>query len=124
MAAYGSALVARKRSEGGNDLLATVTWATIEDEDGRTGPLSDLELLMFFNLLIAAGSETTRNAIALGLAALIEHPDQWACCRPSPHSCRGRWRRSCAGRAPPSTTGGRPPVTWRSPDSGSGPETR
>ena len=32
---------------------------------------------MFFNLLIAAGSETTRNAIALGVAALIEHPEQW-----------------------------------------------
>jgi cytochrome P450 len=32
---------------------------------------------MFFNLLIAAGSETTRNAIALGMAALIENPEQW-----------------------------------------------
>jgi cytochrome P450 len=77
MAAYGSALLARKRSQGGDDLLATVATAVIEGEDGTPEPLSDLELLMFFNLLIAAGSETTRNAIALGLAALIEHPDQW-----------------------------------------------
>src|SRR5208282_4638403 len=71
-------LLAHKRSQGGDDLLATVATAVIEGEDGTPGPLSDLELLMFFNLLIAAGSETTRNAIALGLAALIEHPDQWA----------------------------------------------
>jgi cytochrome P450 len=78
MAAYGSALLSRKRRDGGDDILATVTGATIEDADGDAGPLSDLELLMFFNLLIAAGSETTRNAIALGLAALIEHPGEWA----------------------------------------------
>ena len=32
---------------------------------------------MFFNLLIAAGSETTRNSLAVGLLALIEHPEQW-----------------------------------------------
>ncbi len=44
--------------------------------DGTDRPLTDLELLMFFNLLVVAGSETTRNSIALGMAALIEHPDQ------------------------------------------------
>ncbi|HXQ62102.1 MAG TPA: cytochrome P450 [Acidimicrobiales bacterium] len=78
MAAYGSSLVARKRLDGGDDILATVATATIEGEDGIPAPLSELEVLMFFNLLIAAGSETTRNAIALGTAALIDHPDQWA----------------------------------------------
>ncbi len=84
MAAYGSALVAAKRTEGGDDLLATVATALVEGDDGTPEPLSDLELLMFFNLLIAAGSETTRNAIALGLAALIDHPDQWSTLRDEP----------------------------------------
>ena len=32
---------------------------------------------MFFNLLIAAGSETTRNSIAVGMLALRDHPEQW-----------------------------------------------
>jgi cytochrome P450 len=50
--------------------------AEVEGEDGVPEPLSPLELYMFFSLLIAAGSETTRNAIALGMAALIEHPEQ------------------------------------------------
>ncbi len=38
--------------------------------------LSDLELYLFFSLLFSAGAETTRNAVAGGLLALIEHPDQ------------------------------------------------
>ena len=84
MAAYGSTLLVRKRAGGDDDMLATVARATIEGDDGRPGPLSDLELIMFFNLLVAAGSETTRNAIALGMAALIDHPDQWAHLREDP----------------------------------------
>ena len=84
MAAYGTALIERKRVEGGDDIVATVARAAIEGDDGGPEPLSDLELLMFFNLLIAAGSETTRNAIALGMAALIEHPEQWELLRRDP----------------------------------------
>jgi len=30
---------------------------------------------MFFSLIIAAGSETTRNSIAVGMLALTEHPE-------------------------------------------------
>ncbi len=67
---YGSALVAEKRRCPGDDLLSTVT--TSDDPE-----LSGLELQMFFNLLIAAGSETTRNSLTLGLLALAERPDQW-----------------------------------------------
>jgi cytochrome P450 len=84
MAAYGTALIGRKRAEAGADIVSSVAVATIEDENGRSEPLTDLELLMFFNLLIAAGSETTRNAIALGMAALIEHPEQWDILRRDP----------------------------------------
>ncbi len=84
MAAYGTALIDRKRAEGGADIVATMAGARVEVEEGRTEALSDLELLMFFNLLMAAGSETTRNAIALGMAALIEHPEQWDLLRHDP----------------------------------------
>jgi len=84
MAAYGTALIDAKRAEGGDDIVATVARATVEDDDGDLGPLSELELLMFFNLLIAAGSETTRNAIALGMAALIDNPGQWDLLRRDP----------------------------------------
>jgi cytochrome P450 len=81
MAEYGGRLIdARKRAPGG-DIISVVAAARIEDPDGVTRPLSDLELLMFFNLLVVAGSETTRNSIALGMVALIEHPDQLAALR-------------------------------------------
>ncbi|MBJ7387620.1 MAG: cytochrome P450, partial [Mycolicibacterium sp.] len=35
--------------------------------------LTELELYLFFSLLFSAGAETTRNAVAGGLLALIEH---------------------------------------------------
>jgi cytochrome P450 len=38
--------------------------------------MSDLELYLFFSLLFSAGAETTRNAVAGGLLALVEHPGQ------------------------------------------------
>ena len=76
MAAYGTALIAEKKQRPGDDIISVVAHAGIEDGGGDHRPLSDLELLMFFNLLVVAGSETTRNSIALGMVALIEHPDQ------------------------------------------------
>ena len=89
MADYGTALLARKRHHGGDDIMATVATATVEGAGGGREALSDLELLMFFNLLIAAGSETTRNAIALGTAALIDHPEQWDLLRADPEALPG-----------------------------------
>jgi cytochrome P450 len=76
MAAYGADLIAHKRVRPADDLVSAMAHASIEADSGGARPLTDLELLMFFNLLVVAGSETTRNSIALGMVALIEHPDQ------------------------------------------------
>ena len=65
-----------------DDMLSIVVQATLEDEDPPM--LSDGELYAFFSLLFAAGAETTRNAIAGGLLALVERPAQLAALRASP----------------------------------------
>jgi cytochrome P450 len=75
---YGAQLITHKRRNLTDDILSTIITARLEpDEDGSAGgPLTDDELLNFFMLLFAAGAETTRSAIAGGLCALMEHPDQ------------------------------------------------
>lgn len=75
MYAYGQELIASKRAEPTDDMLSVVANATLDEG------LSDLELYLFFSLLFSAGAETTRNAVAGGLLALIDHPDQFAALR-------------------------------------------
>jgi cytochrome P450 family 142 subfamily A polypeptide 1 len=41
------------------------------------GGLDDITLMHETGLFIAGGAETTRTAIARGLAVLTDHPDQW-----------------------------------------------
>lgn len=76
---YGAQLIEQKRSDPADDLLSVVVHATLADEDPPQ--LSEIELWSFFALLFAAGSETTRNAIAGALLALAQHPDQLAALR-------------------------------------------
>ncbi len=75
---YAASLIARKRRNLTDDIMSTIIRAQLEPgEDGSGGgPLTDDELLNFFMLLFPAGAETTRSAIAGGLRALIEHPEQ------------------------------------------------
>src|SRR3546814_4764864 len=68
---YGQELIAAKRAAPGDDMLSLVANAFRDDE---VAELSDLELYLFFSLLFSAGAETTRNSVAGGLLALIEHP--------------------------------------------------
>lgn len=70
--AYATKLLADKRIEPGEDLMSLAAQAEV---DGA--PLTDMEQHMLFSLLIAAGSETTRNAIAIGMLALIDRPELW-----------------------------------------------
>jgi cytochrome P450 len=82
MAEYGAALIEEKRRNPGSDMLSVVTHAELDDEDPPR--LTDFELLMFFFLLFAAGAETTRNASAGGLLALLDFPDELELVRTDP----------------------------------------
>jgi cytochrome P450 len=70
---YANALAARKRAEPGDDIATALLHAEL---DGVR--LTDLEFDLFFLLLLNAGGDTTRNLVAAGTLALVEHPDAWA----------------------------------------------
>ena len=70
---YGSKLIAEKRARPGDDLASRLLACEV---DGRR--LEDMEFLLFFLLLIDAGGDTTRNLLASGLDAMLDHPDQMA----------------------------------------------
>ncbi len=70
---YFNALAAERRQTPGNDIVTSLINAEI---DGDT--LSEAEFDMFALLLTVAGNETTRNATAHGMKALMDNPDQYA----------------------------------------------
>jgi cytochrome P450 len=70
---YGTELAARKRANPGDDIATALLNAEVDGER-----LSDLEFNMFFLLLINAGGDTTRNLVAAGTLALMEHPGEQA----------------------------------------------
>lgn len=79
---YFEKLIALRRSgalRDSDDLLSVLVAAEV---DGVR--LSDQDLLQFCLLLLVAGNETTRNLIALGTLALIEHPQQFRLLREHP----------------------------------------
>ena len=78
MSEYSTRLLAEKRACPADDILSTIVHAELPPEAAPGGPMTELEQEMFFHLLVAAGSETTRNSIAAGLIALVERPEQWA----------------------------------------------
>lgn len=78
---YSEKILAEKRVCPIGDLLSIIATAELPPEAGPGGPMSELEQTMFFQLLAAAGSETTRNTITAGMLALIDHPDQWEALR-------------------------------------------
>jgi cytochrome P450 len=83
---YGTELIERKRKSPGDDMMSVVANTTLNASaaDAGSSTMSDLELYLFFNLLFSAGAETTRNAIAGGLLALADNPDQYRLLRSSP----------------------------------------
>jgi cytochrome P450 len=80
---YGTSLIERRRADPGDDLLSLAVRGEIDDEAAPGGRrrLRDDEVQLLLSLLVAAGTETTRNTIAVGVAVLAEHPDDWAALR-------------------------------------------
>ena len=89
-------LATERRQRPKQDLTSQLLNAEI---DGET--LTDQEIASFFVLMVAAGNETTRNAISHGMKALCDHPDQ-----------RERWAADFEGLAP---TAVEEIVRWASP---------
>jgi len=73
MHAYGRELAVRKQRDPGSDLVT----ALVQGRAPGTPRLAGAEFDAMFLLLVVAGNETTRSALALGLQAFAEYPDQW-----------------------------------------------
>ncbi|MHB8457792.1 MAG: cytochrome P450, partial [Acidimicrobiales bacterium] len=68
----GRELVRERFAHPGDDLLSTLLHAEVEGDH-----LSEIDIDNFFSILVIAGNETTRIALAQGILAFAEHPEQW-----------------------------------------------
>lgn len=69
---YAHQLAEQRRNEPRDDIVSTLLAADIDGDQ-----LTEMEFNLFFMLLSVAGNETTRNAIAHGLNAFLEHPEEY-----------------------------------------------
>jgi cytochrome P450 len=76
---YGHRLAAERRSDPQDDLISKLVHAEIEG-----GRLTEREFDTMFLILVVAGNETTRQAIAHGTLALVEHQEEWRRLRDDP----------------------------------------
>jgi cholest-4-en-3-one 26-monooxygenase len=69
---YAQALADKRRANPQDDIITALLSAEVDGDS-----LSDMDFNLFFLLLSVAGNETTRNAIAHGMNAFLENPEQW-----------------------------------------------
>lgn len=77
--AYAHALTKQKRAEPTDDVWSLVVNAEVDGER-----LTDDDLDRFFQLLVIAGNETTRNLLNGSILTLSQYPDQWQKLRDDP----------------------------------------
>ena len=77
---YAAGLIEDKRAHPDGGIMSTIVHAQLDDGSR----LTDRELIAFFALLFPAGTETTRSAIAGGIKAFVEQPDQYTQLRDDP----------------------------------------
>ena len=68
---YGHGIAEQRRAEPADDIVSKLVHAEIDGER-----LTPREFDVMFLLLVVAGNETTRQAIAHGMLALMEHPEE------------------------------------------------
>lgn len=68
---YFTKLIAERRREPREDLLSVIANAEIHGNR-----IADLEALSYALIILAAGIDTTRNALGSGIEALLAHPGQ------------------------------------------------
>ena len=73
---YASELTAEKRRNPTDDIWSTLTSAVVTAENGEKLSIPANELEIFFFVIAFAGSDTTKNALASGLAAFVGNPEQ------------------------------------------------
>lgn len=69
---YAHALAEDRRANPRDDIVSTLIHSEVDGDR-----LSEMDFNLFFLLLSVAGNETTRNAMSHGMAALLEHPEQY-----------------------------------------------
>jgi cytochrome P450 len=75
----GRDIVRDRLRSPGDDLLSTLLRAEVDGDR-----LSETDLDNFFSIMVIAGNETTRIAIAQGVLAFCEYPEQWDRLRADP----------------------------------------
>ena len=77
---YAHQVWEEKRRQPADDLASRLAHGEV---DGR--PLDEIDFNLFFLLLVDAGGDTTRNLVAAGTLALLEHPAQLEALRSDLH---------------------------------------
>ncbi|KPI17916.1 Linalool 8-monooxygenase [Actinobacteria bacterium OV450] len=81
---YFTEVIEERRQKPGPDLISILVGAAAEAEASGEHPFSDVDLVVNLAGILIGANETTRYAVAGGLVALAEHPDQWARLRQDP----------------------------------------
>lgn len=76
---YMLELIAKRRAEPTEDLASVIINGEINGE-----PLDDMVAMTYLLIIASAGHDTTRNALAGGMHALLENPDQLDLLRSTP----------------------------------------
>jgi cytochrome P450 len=75
---YFTELLKERRRNPGTDFLSRVTTERRgTDFDGEERELTDEEIIVNCNGIMAGGNETTRYSAAGGVLAFIQHPEEW-----------------------------------------------